>query len=211
MCAHGFYEPKQCGNRKWNSTETSTSQTTDAVLEAIDKEQLTATVLLDMSKAFHSVDHGILLSKLQDIGLSPIAIKWFRSYLQSRYRVVKIHNAISAQLPMTCEVPHRSTLGPLIFNIYTNDLPSIPHHTSSQCYIDDSKLILNFKLQDQAKAIAKLNEDLRRIRVKVGYNTELAVMVYYFLSKDAAYFNTLQQFFWALTFGSTINFKGVLV
>lgn len=57
------------------------------------KKQLTATVLLDMSKAFDSVDHGIFLSKLQDIGLLPIAIKWFRSYLQSRYQVVKIQNS----------------------------------------------------------------------------------------------------------------------
>ena len=74
-------------------SETSILQTTDAILEAIDKKQLTATALLDMSKAFDSVDHGIFLSKLQDIGLSPIAIKWFRSYLQSRYQVVKIQNS----------------------------------------------------------------------------------------------------------------------
>ena len=56
--------PKQCGNKKWNSTETSILQSTDAILEAIDEKQLTATVLLDMSKAFDSVNHGILLSKL---------------------------------------------------------------------------------------------------------------------------------------------------
>ena len=55
--------PKQCGNKKWNSTEIIL-QTTDAILEAIDKKQFTANVLLDMSKAFDSVNHGILLSKL---------------------------------------------------------------------------------------------------------------------------------------------------
>ena len=71
-------------HKKWNSTETSILQTTDAILEAIDKKQLTATVLLDMSKAFDSVNVRILLSKLQDIGLSSTAIKWFGSYLQAR-------------------------------------------------------------------------------------------------------------------------------
>ena len=65
--ANHCLSPKQCGNKKWNSTELFILQKTDAILEAIDKKQLTATVLLDMSKAFHSVNHGILLSRLQDI------------------------------------------------------------------------------------------------------------------------------------------------
>ena len=161
LIANKRLSPKQCGNKKWNSTETSILQTTDAILEATEKKELTATVLLDMSKAFDSVGHETLLSKLQDIELSPIATEWFRSYFHSRYQVVKIHNAISDQLPMTCGVPQGSILGPLLFSI--NELPSIPHRSSSQCYVDDTKLILNFNLQDQANAIAKLNEDLCRI------------------------------------------------
>ena len=61
---------------------------------------------------------------------------------------------------MTCRVLKESIVGLLLFRINSNDLPSIPHHSSPQCYVDDTKLILNFNLQDQANAIAKLYKDL---------------------------------------------------
>ena len=61
---------KQNGSKKWHSTETSLLRTTDAFLKGIDNQKLTACVLLDMSKAFDSVDHQILLRKLQDVGAS---------------------------------------------------------------------------------------------------------------------------------------------
>lgn len=81
---------KQSGNKKRHSTETSVIQTTDMILSGIDKEHLTAVVLLDMSKAFDSIDHNLLLVKLQDFDASPLAIHWFCCYLTSRYQVVTI-------------------------------------------------------------------------------------------------------------------------
>ena len=61
---------QQCGNKKWNSTETALIQTTDSILQNIDKKELSAAVLLDMSKTFDSIDHNILIMKLRDVGLS---------------------------------------------------------------------------------------------------------------------------------------------
>ena len=74
---------KQSGNKQWHSTETSLIHTTDTILSAIDKKKLTAVVLLDMSKAFDSINHQILLEKLQDVGASPPVIHWFYSYSSS--------------------------------------------------------------------------------------------------------------------------------
>ena len=79
---------KQNGSKKWHSTETSLLRKTDAFLKGIDNKKLTACVLLDMSKAFDSVDHQILLRKLQDVGASTSVLQWFNSYLTNRYQVV---------------------------------------------------------------------------------------------------------------------------
>lgn len=66
---------------KWHSTETSLVASTDTILEAMDKSKLAPVAYLDMSKAFDSINHGILLQKLKAIGLAPTAISWFNSNL----------------------------------------------------------------------------------------------------------------------------------
>ena len=117
-----------------------------------------------MSKAFDSVNHHILLSKLQDVGVSLSCLQWFCSYLSNRYQVVRINSTVSSPRPVTCGVPQGSILGPLLFNIYVNDAPTIPQKCSSQSFVDDTKLYLSFKLKDQSQAITEINQDLTRFR-----------------------------------------------
>ena len=125
---------------------------------------MTACVLLDMSKAFDSVDHQILLRKIQSVGASTSALKWFNSYLTSRYQVVRIHSSVSDPLPVECGVPYGSILGPLSFSIYVNDLPEVLRHCSTECYVDDTKLFVSFNLHDSQRIVQEMNEDLLQVR-----------------------------------------------
>jgi len=155
---------KQNGSKKWHSTETSLLRTTDAFLKGIDKKKLTACVLLDMSKAFDSVHHQILLRKLQDVGASTSVLQWFNSYLTNRYQVVRIHSTVSNPIPIEYGVPQGSILGPLLFSIYVNDLPEAPRNCSTECYVDDTKLFVSFHSQDTQRIVEEMNEDLLGVR-----------------------------------------------
>ena len=113
LLSRGRLSFKQSGYKQCYSMETSVIQTTDEILSAIDKKKLTVVVLLDLRKAFDSIDHQILLAKLRDIGASRSAIKWLGSYLMSRYQYVRINTTLSTKLPVSSGVPQGSILGPL--------------------------------------------------------------------------------------------------
>ena len=153
----------QSGNKKRHSTETLNILTSDLALEAMDRKQVTALVLLDLSKAFDSIDHMSLLKKLRAMGTSKEAIEWFRSYLTGRKQSVRIGCETSEPRLISYGVPQGSILGPALFNIYINDLPSVPKVGSLECYVDDSQLYLSFPVRDTTLAADQLTEDLRNI------------------------------------------------
>ena len=137
--------------------------TSDLALEAMDRKQVTALVLLDLSKAFDSIDHMSLLKKLRAMGTSKEATEWFRSYLTERKQWVRIGCETSEPRLVSYGVPQGSILGPALFNIYINDLPSVPKVESLECYVDDSQLYLSFPVSDATLAADQLTEDLWNI------------------------------------------------
>ena len=92
-----------------------------------------------------------------------LIIEWFHSYLIDRKQVVKIHSATSEPLSVVSGVPQGSILGPLLFSVYVNDLPSVPQKCNSHCYVDDTKLHVSFHLQNKYSAIEDMNEDLLKV------------------------------------------------
>ncbi len=118
------------------------------MLEAIDNKNLTALILLDVSKAFDSISHSILLHKLSCIGASPEAVKWFQDYLTGRYKYIRIGSTKSSARPITHGVPQGAILSPLVFCIYINEhticehtiVPGSIQSCNLDSYVDDSKL-----------------------------------------------------------------------
>ena len=101
-------------------------------------------MLLDLQKAFYTVNHNIMLQKLEAIGLHKSAIVWFKSYLCERQQSVEINETISKPMTVTCGVPQGSILGPLLFLIYIHDI-STAVHCKLLLYADDSALLVSGK------------------------------------------------------------------
>lgn len=162
--------PVQSGYRPQHSCETLLVRMTEDIYKEIQSDNIVILVLLDLSAAFDTIDHGILLDKLlKDFGICGKALEWFKSYLQNRAFCVKVDKALSVFLCLLFGVPQGSLLGPILFILYIKYLQKIAskYGLSIQLYADDSQLYISFhptRPSELDDVIEKINKCLAEIK-----------------------------------------------
>ena len=144
---NNLHSSSQSGYRAFHSCETLLVRLQDDVLNNIGKGKVVIMLLLDLSAAFDTIDHDILLKRLLcELGIGGSALDWLKSYLDDRSFRVKIDQSLSDALCILFGVPQGSLLGPILFIIYIKPLQEIAKKYGLEIYLyaDDSQLFISF-------------------------------------------------------------------
>jgi hypothetical protein len=141
MIINKLYYEHQYGFKQGHSTELASLELIDVITDKLDQGKLPFAVFLDLSKAFDTINHDILLNKLEYYGITGTANNLLKSYLRDRTQYVEFDSAKSNTLNNNIGVPQGSILGPLLFTIYINDIANSSNIFKLIAYADDTTLI----------------------------------------------------------------------
>ena len=158
----------QFGFRTGHSTDHALISLTETIKASLDKKRFGCGIFIDLQKAFDTVNHDILLKKLEHYGIRGTALNWFKSYLSNRKQFVSINGHSSSLANISCGVPQGSVLGPLLFLIYINDLPDSSHFLSFFLFADDTNIYCE---SDNLELLTKkVNRELKKVKLWLDSN-----------------------------------------
>ena len=137
---NGILFRNQFGFRKNHSTSHALINLYDQISTGLDANKHTVGIFLDLSKAFDTVDHEILINKLEHYAIRGLALDWFKNYLSQRLQYVEFNGTTSMFKEVTCGVPQGSILGPLLFLVYINDICKTTDYGEFILFADDTNL-----------------------------------------------------------------------
>jgi hypothetical protein len=143
LISNNLFNPFQSAYRPGHSTETALLRIVNDLLLSLNDRKVSILALLDLSAAFDTIDHCILISRLRhDFGIGGTALQWFTSYLSHRTQSVIVDGLVSTAVPICFGVPQGSVLGPVLFVLYTSPLANVidKHSVLHHSYADDSQL-----------------------------------------------------------------------
>ena len=183
-----LFHNNQYGFRQEHSTEFAALELTDRVLFDIDNKKVSIAIFMDLSKAFDTLDHSILLKKLSYYGVKGTELNWFHDYLSNRSQFVEISGIKSDITFSKTGVPQGSILGPLLFLIYMNDISSCTDNFKFILYADDTTLYTS--ITTQVNNAHSLNSDIDKVNCWLAINklslnvSKTKYMIFHALNKD---------------------------
>ena len=165
---HEILYSLQCGFRANHSINHALVSLTEAIKNSLDNKKFGCGIFIDLPKAFDTVNHEILLTKLEHYGIRGTVLDWFKSYLSDRIQYVSVNGSNSSYLSITCGVPQGSVLGPLLFLIYINDLPLSSSKLTFYLFADDTNIYCESDNLYQLQRT--VNKELRKVKLWLDVN-----------------------------------------
>ena len=205
LCKSDVIYRKQFGFVKGKSTIDAFIELTEYIYRCLNNKEYCISIFLDLTKAFDTVNHGVLLGKLERYGVRGLPLQWFASYLKDRQQYVSISGQCSSQRTINIGIPQGSIIGPILFLLYVNDLPNITSKFLSILYADDTTLLSSNS--DYPHLVKLINDELPKIqqwtatnRLSVSLDKTYAMV---FTNRDRSIANNDNIYF----NGSRVKFK----
>ena len=159
---------QQFGFRKHHSTNHAVITLIDQISVALDCGKAVVGRYIDLKKAFDTVNHRILIEKMQRYGIRGHILDWFKNYLNNRKQFTHINHTNSDLNSISCGVPQGSILGPLLFILYINDISNISHLMHTILFADDASILI--KSDTKSTAIISMNRKLKKLSIWLTAN-----------------------------------------